>query len=282
LIPDQYFEQTLIFQDIDSDGIVNGQVLTSDIDSLICISIENFLMTDICGIEDFVSLETLHAFNFHIHSSNTSNINELNLTNNTNLEYILLNGGDDAGSILIESINLSNNFNLVDVNVGHIWSLKELNLQTGNTDVSNLNINIDLGFPKPAEATQNYSDSNQLLCIKVTDAAAATAGTGVYSTWTISANNNPYYFSETCALNVDGFSKEPISIYPNPASDKLNIKSDIDEIQNVTIFDSLGRIVLNLNTLTSNEIDIQHLKNGVYIIKFESLNSVQNKRFIKN
>ncbi|MGE4347393.1 MAG: T9SS C-terminal target domain-containing protein, partial [Flavobacteriaceae bacterium] len=33
-IPDQGFEQTLISLNIDSDGIVNGQVLTSDIENI--------------------------------------------------------------------------------------------------------------------------------------------------------------------------------------------------------------------------------------------------------
>lgn len=33
-IPDQYFEQALIDKGIDSDGIINGQVLTSDINTV--------------------------------------------------------------------------------------------------------------------------------------------------------------------------------------------------------------------------------------------------------
>jgi hypothetical protein len=34
-IPDQNFEQALIDMNIDIDGVINGQVLTSDIDDVI-------------------------------------------------------------------------------------------------------------------------------------------------------------------------------------------------------------------------------------------------------
>jgi hypothetical protein len=34
-IPDPYFEQALIARNIDSDGIINGQVLASDVENVI-------------------------------------------------------------------------------------------------------------------------------------------------------------------------------------------------------------------------------------------------------
>ena len=52
-IPDSQFEQALIDQNIDSDGIVNGQVLTSDVNSLISLYLDNYFLSDLTGLQDF-------------------------------------------------------------------------------------------------------------------------------------------------------------------------------------------------------------------------------------
>ena len=64
LIPDSEFEQRLITQGIDTEGILDGQVLTDDIDHITALYIESDppvfpYIYDLTGIEDFVSLEDL-------------------------------------------------------------------------------------------------------------------------------------------------------------------------------------------------------------------------------
>lgn len=59
IIPDTNFEQALIDLEIDSDGIINGQVLTSDIDTVITLNLFNIFIQDLTGIEDFTALEYL-------------------------------------------------------------------------------------------------------------------------------------------------------------------------------------------------------------------------------
>ncbi|MCD6200739.1 MAG: CotH kinase family protein [Bacteroidales bacterium] len=57
-----------------------------------------------------------------------------------------------------------------------------------------------------------------------------------------------------------------IRIYPNPASQYLNIKTeDITVIENVKIINSLGACVYNNNKITGS-IDISGLSNGIYIV----------------
>ena len=58
-IPDPNFEQALIDLGIDSDGTVNGQVLTSDVDTITILIIRNKNISDLTGIEDFIALESL-------------------------------------------------------------------------------------------------------------------------------------------------------------------------------------------------------------------------------
>lgn len=61
-ISDQNFEQSLINLNIDSDGIVNGQVLTADIENIIELNFTNLFpgqITDFTGIQDFSALEII-------------------------------------------------------------------------------------------------------------------------------------------------------------------------------------------------------------------------------
>ncbi len=58
-IPDPNFEQALIDLGIDSDGTVNGEVLTSDIYTIPSLIIKHKNISDLTGIEDFAALENL-------------------------------------------------------------------------------------------------------------------------------------------------------------------------------------------------------------------------------
>ena len=82
-IPDPNFEQALIDLGIDSDGIVNGQVLTSDIETVISLNVENKGIQDLTGLEDFAALENLNV-SFNMMTS-------LSLTNNVNLKELIFN-----------------------------------------------------------------------------------------------------------------------------------------------------------------------------------------------
>jgi hypothetical protein len=59
-----------------------------------------------------------------------------------------------------------------------------------------------------------------------------------------------------------------VAIYPNPASEVMYFKSEA-QLQKVECFDSSGRsmITSNLND-SSGEIDIRHLTQGIYFVRF--------------
>ncbi len=75
-----------------------------------------------------------------------------------------------------------------------------------------------------------------------------------------------------------------INIYPNPASNKINI--DYSEFKNcnninVRIYNSLGQTVYSSKKL-ENFIDVSHLKKGIYFIKISNqININANGKFIK-
>ncbi|MGX1023041.1 T9SS type A sorting domain-containing protein [Flavobacterium sp. CS20] len=278
LIPDQNFEQTLIDQNIDSDGIINGQVFTSDIDNINDLNFGFNFITDLTGLEDFAQLQNLTLDNLDL--SNSSSNLTLDLTANTMLETLTMNGGDDAFTHFVEQIDLSENPNINLIQTPGIWLLKQIDLKTGTTDVSNLSIDISIS---PLALMEQSADSNNddLFCIKVTDATAATAGTGVYSTWTISANNNPYFFSETCTLNTESFKLESVSIYPNPTSDIINIKANNIQFKSVKIFSLQGQLVKFFNNLETQNLDVSDLANGLYVMSLTSDNSIIRRKFVK-
>ena len=61
-IPDSNFEQALIDLGIDSEGTLDGQVLTADIIGVTTLNVSSKGITDLTGIQAFTALETLHCY----------------------------------------------------------------------------------------------------------------------------------------------------------------------------------------------------------------------------
>lgn len=136
-IPDPNFEQALIELGIDSDGIVNGQVLTSDINTVQELDIRFKNINNLTGIEDFAALEDLNIRGNNLTSidtsqntllriliSNTNPLTTMNLSNNLLLESLEIRGLHQ-----LNNIDLSNNINLETLNMVDCW--------VDNIDISN-------------------------------------------------------------------------------------------------------------------------------------------------
>ncbi|MBG7613311.1 T9SS type A sorting domain-containing protein [Polaribacter sp. BAL334] len=103
----------------------------------------------------------------------------------------------------------------------------------------------------------------------ITDAAKV----GVYY-----LDNVYMYVAGTAGVEDNLFN---VSIYPNPASNRLNI-SAANTIQNAEIYNVLGKKVMNVTiNKTSESIDISNLASGVYMIKYNIENNVGTAKFIK-
>lgn len=275
-IPDQGFEEELIMQNIDSDGIVNGEVLTADIASVTSLIISgNFQINDLIGIEDFVSLTYLDITNTELYLDNSFNANqELDLSNNVNLETLILYGGDDAVTNFVSSINLSNNPMISEITVPGNWELNQINLKSGQTDVSDLVI--DIGVYPPFQEND--------FCIKVTDESAANAGQGVYASWSINAPNNPFFFSENCTLSIEEFNASTVSVFPNPTAGQLEINSEINLISKIEMYSISGKRIITIDDFSTKQstISLQELNNGIYLLKvYDNQNNSITKRVIK-
>lgn len=182
LIPDANFEQALIDSNFDSDGIINGQVVTSDIDGITFLNIPNKNISDLTGIEDFAALENLVVFGNNLStvdlSANTalkkfnggfnpytaldftSNTNlewigspmgslqTLNITGLTNLEEIYINDNqlttvDVSGFSNLVWLNVNDN-NLTSINTTGATALQYLNIY--NNQLTNVDVSTNMGL----------------------------------------------------------------------------------------------------------------------------------------
>ncbi|GAA3792018.1 hypothetical protein GCM10022271_25500 [Corallibacter vietnamensis] len=138
-IPDANFEQALI--DLGYDTVLDGQVLTANINTVTSLDVESKNLTNLTGIEDFTALEFLSVTNnllTNLNLSQNTNLTELrcvsneltsiNISQNTALERLWVTGND------LTALDVSQNTNLID--------LRCANNPFTSLDVSN-NINLE-------------------------------------------------------------------------------------------------------------------------------------------
>lgn len=78
---------------------------------------------------------------------------------------------------------------------------------------------------------------------------------------------------EGSVLSTSDFNSKTVSIYPNPATDSLNIKSSNNSIiKSIKIYDLKGSTVLTKDNLglSENKISINSLQTGIYMVKVTS------------
>ena len=87
-------------------------------------------------------------------------------------------------------------------------------------------------------------------------------------------------------VSIDEIESEDISIYPNPADNKINIELHDEQIESaqIEIIDTIGRSIYINNTSSNNEIsiDVSNLSKGIYFIKLNTEDRQYIQKFIKN
>ena len=201
-IPDIEFEGVLIDQGIDSEGTLDGQVLTSDINTIVTLDVAYYYsITDLTGIQDFAALEILNCEHNELTVLDVSNnlllvelycgnsaidvgpfnmMSILDVSNNTNLRTLNCFGLFDlialdvsqnsnlenlyCGFTQITELDLSQNTNLKVLDVDYCL-LTDLNL-TNNTALTNLTVATDYPMTPPGPNT------NQILSLDLSQNVA--------------------------------------------------------------------------------------------------------------
>lgn len=161
-IPDQNFEQTLIDLGIDSDNTVNGQVLTSDVETITTLIIKYKNISDLTGIEDFAALQNLDI---------TGNqLTLLQISENLELKTLICNVNpldsiDLSQNVLLENLELQVVHTLDNIGLSNNTSLNTLRLDDcwiDSIDVSN-NINLKTLYAGGSGITEIDLSNNPIL-----------------------------------------------------------------------------------------------------------------------
>jgi hypothetical protein len=264
-IPDQNFEQALI--DLGHDDALDGSVLTANISNLTALSVNNKSISNLTGIEDFVSLKSFHCFE--------NQLTSVDLSNNTALEHLFLQKNDltaidVSNNTALRQLELyTNNLEVIDVSKNtaltilylHGNNLTAVNVKNGN--------NINLG-------TFTFNSNSNLECIQVDDANT------INSAWDTTFTG----YSEDCysTFNIENRSRlSPFSVevYPNPVSNMLYIEANnFIQIKELQIYNILGKVVQKENGVL-NSISLKTLPKGIYLLKLVTNNGIRVKKIIK-
>ena len=88
-------------------------------------------------------------------------------------------------------------------------------------------------------------------------------------------------YGEAATAGVESNVLLGFSMYPNPASNRLNI-SATETIQNAEIYNILGKNVMSVNVNdTKVSLDISNLASGIYIVKYNANDKIGTAKFIK-
>ena len=287
-IPDENFEQALIDLNIDSDGIINGQVLTADIETIIELdfsslydSFSSSTITDFTGIEAFAALEILNLSNLTlILSEEQADV----FNSNFNLrEFIADTQSADVGPyISIAYLDFSNLNHLEYISLETSFQLNSINLTNPNSSYENLTINLDHEYWDPP--------NTHWVCINVSDDQAASSNQFPYNTWTIIIPPadldgyvfRDYNFSSTCTLSTDNFEDlNALSVYPNPVQDQLRLKNPTNlDINKAEVYTISGQLIKTVKSV-GQFLDVTLLKTGVYFVKLYSAHTSKTFKVLK-
>jgi hypothetical protein len=135
LIPDANFEQALI--DLGYDNVIDGEVLTANIDTIASLVVQNQNISDLTGIEGFIALTYLDCWE--------NQLTSLDVTQNTALTYL------DCWENQLTSLDVTQNTALTILYCGYNY-LTSLDV-TQNTALTQLNCGYN--YLTSLDVTQN-------------------------------------------------------------------------------------------------------------------------------
>lgn len=238
---------------------------------------QNLMLRDARVEDNFLTEILLPATNtFTTLYIGQNRLSEIDLTPSTNIEVfwaydnrfedIDLSGSPSLQTISLAdndelvSVDFSQNVNLIELDVRFNDGLRTFNIKNGNNE----NLQYML-------ATSNIS----LECVVVDDVNATRPTCGSFSGWCLGSLVT--LTEGECILGVDDQALLDFFVFPNPATNQLNIQTD-RLIESVVIYSQLGTEV---KRSADKIVDISGLSSGLYFaqVTIDGLRSVQ--KFVK-
>lgn len=82
--------------------------------------------------------------------------------------------------------------------------------------------------------------------------------------------------------SIEEFKTQALNIFPNPATDKIQLKLPVVEEANYTIYNLQGKLMLDGKLSDQQSIDIKNLTGGQYILEINSISGHYAEKFIVN
>ncbi len=225
-----------------------------------------------CVVEDFENIpanDSQYTIRTWTGTNGTWSATEARTDQTINNRAILIDyrGGSDDG--LLTSPTVSGGIGNLTVTTQKIYSGTDGNL--------NVLVNGNLVGTIPYSDTQQTTTISDIniegtVTVEISDNDSGNARVGIDD------------LSWTCysSLSIADNGLDTSSIYPNPVKSKLYINLASNENTIVEIYDILGKRVLKTQINSSDSINVQTLKSGVYILKLTQNNSSVSKKLIKN
>ena len=259
---------------------------------------------NVSNVTDMGNMFSFTRFNHPIGSWDTSNVTDMvqmfysnsnfnqpiggwdvsNVTSMFNMFYGATNFNQPIGSWDVRNVtNMVNMFiwarsfnqNIGSWNISNVTNMSYMftsaGLSTANYDALLIGWSTISSNETPLKPNVVFSGGNSKYC------NGASARSSIISTygWTITDAG-----LDCTSLDTEEFKSNSVKLYPNPVVNILNIKAENNLInQPYTIFDGLGRVVLNgeLNDIDTT-IKVEQLTKGIYYLKVYGNNAY---KFVK-
>lgn len=77
-----------------------------------------------------------------------------------------------------------------------------------------------------------------------------------------------------------GIDTNPVTVFPNPVSERLFIRLDREMVSEIKIINPAGAMIYNTTTLPDAGIDLTGLSTGIYFVKIKTAGSVLTKKIV--
>ena len=240
-VPDDNFEQALI--DLGYDDNLDDYVITSHINAITSLAVNNKNIGSLTGIEDFISLESLYC--------GQNNLISIDVSANTALTTLYVANNNLTGLILLQNVNLttlnclgnnltsldvSNNTLLTSLNCGYNSNLHTLDLSS-NTALTSL------VCPSIGLSSMDVSNNVLLTNLEVQN--------NQLTSLDISQNNNLQN------LRIDNNQISFLDLEDKTYLETLNINFNLFTALNVNINSNLTFV-----NASNNDLRVLYVKNG--------------------
>jgi len=117
-------------------------------------------------------------------------------------------------------------------------------------------------------------EGDETVIVSLSSPVNAILGTNVVHTYTIKDND--------IANSISEYWRSATIIYPNPCKNTIHFDDENDEVSHITLTDISGQILMLKYYIDKKELDVSHLKAGVYLLILENNNGEKKvSKFVK-